>query len=191
MRLAEVIMRAVRKAQQDTRVAMPARVISYDPSTRLARVQILQPDRTEDGVQVAQPVIPEVPVFMPSGGGVSMTFPIKPGDEGIVHFADQDIGGWSQDGDASAPDSRRRHSLTDGMFVPGTGRGQADSDNLVISFGGSTITMTPDGGVTIDAPNGLDITGPGITHNGIKIGDDHVHPILGGSSSPGPTGGPQ
>ena len=175
MWLDELINRAVRKAMRETRVSMPARIVGYDAGTRRAQVQILQPDRTEDGKEVAQPVITDVPVFMPIGGGAAITTPIGGGDTGIVIFADQDIGGWVADGDTSAPDSGRRHSMSDAMFIPGEGRAAADADNVVISFGGASITLDPGGGVTIVAPGGLEITSPTLTNNGVNIGDDHVH----------------
>lgn len=189
--LSELVKRTVAKALEETRSSMPAKVISYDASRRVAQVQILQPELTSDGKEVAQPVIAEVPVFMPIGGAGSMTFPVSPGDEGIAVFADQDIGGYVRDGDTSKPDSGRRHSLTDAMFYPGVVRGGADADNVVITCGSASITLQPGGKVVIDAPNGLEITGSGVTHNGTNIGDDHVHPISGGSSAPGPTEGPK
>lgn len=37
----------------------------------------------------------------------------------------------------------------------------------------------------------VNILGGTLLHNGANIGSSHVHPILGGSSAPGPTGGPQ
>ena len=188
MFLDELINRAVRKAMRETRVSMPARIVSYDAGARRARVQLLQPDRTEDGKTVAQPVITDVPVFMPIGGGASITTPIGGGDTGIVIFADQDIGGWVADGDTSPPDSGRRHSMSDAMFMPGDGRSAADADNVVISFGGASITLDPGGGVTIVAPGGVEITSPTLTHNGVNVGDDHVHSGVepGGANTAGP-----
>ena len=175
MRLEELVARIVRKAAQDIRVAMPAVIESFDPATRLARVRIVQADVTQDGVRIDQPVITDVPVFMPAGGGAGISVPIRPGDQGIIHFADQDIGGWAVDGDTSGPDTGRRHSLSDGLFVPGAGRGAVDADNVVISMGGASITLSPGGVVTINAPGGLSITGPSVTHNGKEIGDTHKH----------------
>ena len=76
-----------------------------------------------------------------------------------------------------------------------------------------SVDLTADGDVTVTAPNvnitatgeinmtapvinlsatgDLNVTGTNMTHNGINVGDSHVHPIAGGSSAPGPTGGPQ
>lgn len=44
---------------------------------------------------------------------------------------------------------------------------------------------------TVTGSGDLDITGTIFKHNGVNVGDTHVHPITGGSSAPGPTGGPQ
>jgi len=204
MFLDELINRAVRKAMRETRVAMPARIVSYNAGTRRAQVQILQPDRTEDGQQIPQPIVTEVPVFMPIGGGASITTPIGAGDTGIVMFADQDIGGWVADGDTSGTDSGRRHSLNDAMFMPGDGRSAADASNVIITFGGATIKITPGGDVDIDAPGNVSISSAGdvtisaggavdiqsadLTHNGVNVGDDHVHGGItpGGANTAGP-----
>ncbi len=188
--LSELVKRAVRKALEETRVSMPARVLSYDAGSRLARIQILQPEMTADGRTIQQPVITDVPVFMPIGGGASITLPVAAGDEGVVWFADQDIGAWAADGSTNA-NSDRRHSLSDAMFMPAQGRGQADPDNVVISFGGATITISPDGDIEMDSPTGVtiksdlsvdgEITATGdITSDTISL-TDHRH---GGGSRP-------
>lgn len=204
MFLDELIKRAVRKAMRETRVAMPARIVSYDAGKRRAQIQILQPERTEDGQEIEQPIVTEVPVFMPIGGGASITTPIAGGDTGIVMFADQDIGGWVADDDTSGPDSGRRHSLNDAMFIPGDGRSGADASNVIITFGGATIKITPGGEVDIDAPSDITISSAGdvtisaggavdiqsadLTHNGVNVGDDHVHGgvIPGAAKTDGP-----
>ena len=183
MKLDELIARVVKKAAQDIRGPMPAKIISYDPKTRLARVQVLVADRTEDGLTIDQPIITDVPVFMPIGGGSAITTPIRVGDTGVVQFAGQDIGGWATDGDESPPDTNRRHSLSDAMFTPGQGRGEADPDNFKITFGGAVITIAPGGGVNITSPGDITLTASGglnivsatLTHNGVNISDDHVH----------------
>ena len=158
--LGELVKRTVRKAMAETRSSMPARIVSYDAGTRLASIQVLQPEVTDDDQVVEQPVITDVPVFMPIGGGAAVTFPVGGGDDGVVWFADQDIGAWVAGGQQSA-DSPRRHSLSDAMFMPAQGRGQADADNLVISFGGATITIQPSGNVEIDSPADVTITAGG------------------------------
>jgi len=170
MQLEELVMRIVRKTMREMRVSMPARIIGYDAATRRARVQIIGSERLPDGRTVAQPVVTDVPVFMPIGGGAALTMPIGAGDTGIVVFADQDIGGWTIDDEGTGQDSGRRHSLSDAMFIPGDGRSPADADNVVMSYGGATVKITPGGDVNIDAPGNITFTAAGdVTITGATI----------------------
>jgi hypothetical protein len=189
MRLEDLVQRIVNKALRETRVSMPGRIIGYDAATRRARVQIIGSEVLPDGRTVQQPVITDVPVFMPNGGGAAITMPIGAGDTGVLVFADQDIGGWTIDDDGRAPDSGRRHSINDAMFMPGAGRGEADATNFVITFNGATITISPGGEVTINSPGAVDIVSATLTHNGVNIGADHVH--SGVVVGPGKTGVPE
>ena len=83
---------------------------------------------------------------------------------------------------------------------------RSDGGMTIRAFG--SVDLTADSDVTVTAPaiiingpltiNGdvditgdLDVTSTNMTHNGTNVGDTHVHPITGGSSAPGPTGGPQ
>ncbi|MEE9159937.1 MAG: hypothetical protein V3U60_16320 [Gammaproteobacteria bacterium] len=64
-----------------------------------------------------------------------------------------------------------------------------DGGIAIRAFG--SVDLTADGAVNVTAGGTVNLTSPGLTHNGINVGDTHVHPILSGSSAPGPTGGPQ
>ena len=59
------------------------------------------------------PVLTDVPVFMP------IPYEINPGDACLVIFSDVDIDNWFETGEASAPNSPRRHSLSDGFAFVG------------------------------------------------------------------------
>lgn len=63
----------------------------------------------------------------------------------------------------------------------------ADGDVTVTA---PTINITATDEINLTAPE-INLTGANLKHNGVNIGDTHTHLILGGSSSPGPTGGPQ
>jgi len=52
-----------------------------------------------------------------------------------------------------------------------------------------SLTTIGGGGATISG--NVDFTGGTLTHDGVNVGKTHTHPILAGSSAPGPTGGPQ
>src|SRR5260363_73502 len=47
---------------------------------------------------VELPLLGDVPVFFPRGGGCTLTFPVQKGDECVVVFASRCIDGWWQSG---------------------------------------------------------------------------------------------
>lgn len=198
MQLSEVMKRGVAQAMRQTRVAMPAVVVSYDGGSGLASVRVLIPDVSPGGETAEQPVIPAVPVSFPRGGGASVTWPLGAGDTGIVIFADRDIGGWAVDGDTSPPESDRMHSLTDGMFIPGLGGGS--TGDLVLRMGSTTVTLTNDGvdivgNVTVKGDvaidGGLTTTGTTQSQGSISTDGDVVAGSISltGHSHPGDSGG--
>ena len=66
------------------------------------------------------PTLEDVPVHYPGGGGMSMTFPIKDGDEGLVIFASRNIDKWWQEGGVQEqPAPFRMHDISDGFAIPG------------------------------------------------------------------------
>jgi hypothetical protein len=170
---------------------MPARVVNYDAARQIVSVDVIQPEAMPDGEIVAQPVIVEVPVSWPRAGGAHMTFPIARGDTGLVMFADRDIGGWVSEGSEGAPDSKRTHSLTDAVFVPGIQGGgvQANASDVEIQYQGSTIHIRESGQVEVNAPNVVvnadvaSFTGD-VVADGISLkGHTHTDSIGGTTSS--------
>jgi phage baseplate assembly protein gpV len=77
--------------------------------------------RTPDGVTtlVNLPVIPDVPVVFPRGGGYVLTFPVAVGDEVLIVHAARNIDGWWQQGGIQPPFDSRMHDITDAFVVPG------------------------------------------------------------------------
>ena len=88
--------------------ALPGNVVSFDPETQTAAIQPAVRLGT-----LPYPVLTDVPVFMP------IPFEINPGDACLVIFSDVDIDNWFETGEASAPRSARRHSLSDGFAFVG------------------------------------------------------------------------
>ena len=88
--------------------ALPGNIITFDPETQAATIQ----PAAKIG-SLPYPVLTDVPVFMP------VPFDITPGDPCLVIFSDIDIDAWFQTGEASAPNSARRHSLSDGFAFVG------------------------------------------------------------------------
>lgn len=147
MNLSELVNRLVKETMRRMRVSMPAEVIKYDAGRSMVQVKIVQPEIMPDGEIVDQSIISEVPVSFMQCGGAVLSFPINPGDTGLVVFADRDIGGWVSAGDTGAPETNRTHSITDGVFIPGIQPGGAsvNADDVEISYAGSLINIRKDG----------------------------------------------
>src|SRR5260364_26635 len=68
---------------------------------------------------VELPLLGDVSVFFPRGGGCTLTFPVQKGDECVVVFASRCIDGWWQSGGVQRPMEPRRHDLSDGFAFIG------------------------------------------------------------------------
>jgi hypothetical protein len=88
-------------------------------------VTVLNAKGTFDTVQL--PPLVDLPIAWPGGGGVTLTFPIKKGDECLVVFASRCIDAWWQQGSGNAgapgsialPPDDRMHNLSDGVAYVG------------------------------------------------------------------------
>ncbi len=119
---AEVIRNAIEDVLKDTHCSNPAVVLSYNASTQLAQVQplLMRTFVNDDGtIDVeAQPVINNVPVAWPAGGGFRMTFPLGAGDIVGLIFADQSLDIWKSQGGQVDPVDQRIHSINDCWAIP-------------------------------------------------------------------------
>ena len=178
--------------------AMPGIVKSVDMAKQRCSVQIsiksIQKDEKGNFKQVALPLLQDVPLQFPGGGGAALTFPVKPGDETLVVFSSRSPDSWQQNGgENNAPIDAATHSLSGGFALMGfrsdpkaqalTGGAHADEVQLRSEDGQSSISLRPGGAITIKnqdvtlalSSGGLDITGGYVKHNGRNIGHDHVH----------------
>lgn len=114
--LAQAIMSAMR-------VSIPGIIQSFDPGAVTAVVQpaIKGVEHDESGaeVSVSLPLLVDVPVVFPRGGGCTLTFPVKEGDECLVIFADRCIDFWWQSGGIQEPVDGRMHDLSDAFCIVG------------------------------------------------------------------------
>lgn len=149
--------------QAEIWTALPGLVESFDPAAMTVSVQPAVKGQVQDergtASAVDMPLLADVPVVFPCGGGFSLTYPIKPGDECLVVFASRCIDGWWQSGGVGGTPDERMHDLSDGIAIVGP-RSQArklipavDADNVQLRTddGKAHITMLPD--YTIRAQN--------------------------------------
>lgn len=174
----EVIRAALFAHQAGVWTAMPGIIQSFDPVKMTAVVQptiqgtqaILDPT-TPGGMQtksVNMPLLPDCPVIFPSGGGVTLTFPIKAGDECLVVLANRCIDAWWQQGGIQPPMEARMHDLSDGFVIVGPRSqprvlaGVSTALATLRSDDGTTsVSLDPTGHiVAITAPGGINLTGP-------------------------------
>lgn len=100
--------------------ALPGIVTAFDPATQTATVQPAMRSRLSGSSDtILLPLIHDVPVFFPGSRHAAMTFPIEPGDECLLIFADSAIDRWFETGEAEAPDSTRHHDLSDAFAFVG------------------------------------------------------------------------
>ncbi|GFM38007.1 Gp138 family membrane-puncturing spike protein [Desulfovibrio psychrotolerans] len=143
--------------------ALPGIVESFDPDAETVSVQPAISGTVQDEAgrsrSVNLPLLVDVPVVFPAGGGFTLTYPIRKGDECLVIFASRCIDAWWQNGGIGRPLETRMHDLSDGFAFVGP-RSQVrrlapgvDADNVQLRTddGKAHVTMMPD--YTIRAQN--------------------------------------
>ena len=191
------------------RVSMPGIIESFDPIMCTCSVQPALKGQVADALgnfkSAPLPVLVDVPVIFPRGGGCTITFPIKAGDECLVIFSDRCIDFWWQNGGVQEPVDQRQHDLSDAFAIVGP---QSQAQKISGISTTSVQVRTDDGRSFIELMQGgnVNITTPLLTVNGnvqvngtvTSTGDQvakgisqtgHVHSgVQSGSSQ---TGGPQ
>ena len=199
----EVMSLAVNHYLQDVHTCMPGTITEYDPVKQRVSVKpsikrrIVHSDGTEATEEI--PVIPNVPMQFPRGGGAFFALPMKKGDPVLLHFAERSIDSWaSSSGGVVDPNDVRMHDLTDAIATPGcapykNALKDTDTANLVIGFdeGGVQAHMSPSGKFSVKVK--------GIADEAVALGNAlqifwdtvftpfwiaHVHPTALGSSGP-------
>lgn len=140
--LEELIDHAITCRLQQVYTALPARVVSFDAASASVVVQPF-PAMYDKGEAVAIEEL-HAPVQYPSGGGFTITFPLKAGDVGAIHVSTLPLGRYRSDGAEGDPADVRRFDLSDAWFVPAS----AGRDRPTVSATDAVIT-TPDGGALL------------------------------------------
>lgn len=159
--------------------ALPGIVEAFDPIALTVSVQpAIQANVTaEDGATraAALPLLVDVPVVFPQGGGFLLTFPIREGDECLVVFSSRCIDGWWQSGGVQPQAEQRMHDLSDGIAIVGP-RSQASPVTPAVSTqavqlraedGTSFVEIAPDGVLTCKAQTRLILDAPQILIKGV------------------------
>ncbi|WP_075808593.1 Gp138 family membrane-puncturing spike protein [Raoultella ornithinolytica] len=211
----EVYDSILKGAKQSVRVSMPGVIKSFDPESVTCVVEVSiyipKPESTEGKSidrlaqdNVFYPLILDAPVIFPRGGGCTLTFPVKEGDECLVVFADRCIDFWWQSGGVQNGSRGRMHDYSDAFVIPGP-QSQAKkisgiSTNAVelrSDDGSAKLSLNPASGeISGTAPGGFNLNGLQILPDGRlqlvdgSIVDKHTHGgVESGGSSTAPLGG--
>lgn len=106
---------------QDMLTSIPAKIVTYDPVTQKASVQV-HIQRIVKGQPKTLPNILEVPVWLPVSSSATITFPINKGDTGLLIFCQRSLDVWkssSTSSDPINPMDNRKVNLNDCIFLPG------------------------------------------------------------------------
>lgn len=207
----EQVLDAVRqKTHSELRVAMPGIIQSFDANavTCVVRPAIRGEIQQSNGTVTPKelPLLVDVPVIFPRGGGVTLTFPIKPGDECLVVFADRCIDFWWQSGGVQDAVDGRMHHLADAFAIVGpqsqaqkisgisTSSAQLRSDDgaamIEINPSSHAVTVTTSGKLTANASGGTEITSPTIVLNGNVTINGNLSQGMGSSGGSATMNGP-
>jgi len=123
----------------DLHVGLPARVESFDSGKGTCDARPVlrhRVGRGEDETAERLPVLRDVPVLYPRGGGFLLSWPLQAGDYVWLTFADATLDEWARQGGSDVtPSATRQHDLADavayaGLGAPG-GAGAASSTDMV------------------------------------------------------------
>lgn len=115
---------------------LPARVIAVNPERTRVQVQPLVKVVTTSGEAVSRAQLLSVPILSLGGGGFVLSFPVNTGDLGWIKANDRDIALFLQSYAESTPNTSRKHSFSDAVFIPDAMRGFTiageDADRVVL-----------------------------------------------------------
>lgn len=149
--LAEILSIAIESRLATVHTCIPGRVIAYDKDSNLAEIQVeVRQFYPPDDVETELPPLVDVPIQWPAvSDSCYMTFPIKKGATGMIHFCERDFSNWLMDGGDQGPEEYRRFSISDSFFVPGIApkgkMAKADDTDIVITNGSTEFRINPEG----------------------------------------------
>lgn len=158
------------------KVALPGIIKSFDPKavTCVVKVGLRQRVRRDNGQwrSADYPLLVDVPVVFPRGGGCTLTFPLTTGDECLVVFADRAIDNWWQNGGTQEVNDERQHSLSDAFVLPGPQSQarkisdiSAQSAQLRTDDGKAFIELTREGEINVTTPGTITLNAGQVTIN--------------------------
>lgn len=162
---------AFTKFLQKTDDMLPAKVISYNKATNLAKVQPIIMIISTANEQIPRAAVASIQVYQASAGGFILRFPVKAGDLGWIKASDRDISLFKQTMASAPPNTQRKHSFEDAIFYPQAAFdlvtiADADADSVVLqNYAGTCKIALSDTGITMTAPDSIILNTTTVTVN--------------------------
>lgn len=182
--LASNIKQGVDARLKELHTSIPGIIESFDAEKQLASIQpaikrifITREGNEEILTPSDLPILINVPVIFPRGGGFSLTFPVKKGDECLLTFCERSIDNWHATGKIQIPGARRFHSLSDATAFVGLSsltnkipNYDDTSTQLKSDDGKVEITLLTDGTISTKAETKVTVDAPDAEFTGnVKI----------------------
>lgn len=151
----ELVTAHIAKAKNSIFTSLPAKIISFDADSCTCSAQPMISIDSEY-TEMIMPRIDGVPVYFPSGGGASLTFPVKKNDTCILVFSMLPLEDWihSDGKKMSFTNGGRSHDITDACALVGfgtkTNNAKADPDNVVLKYGSTKLIVKNDGNAVLE-----------------------------------------
>ena len=105
--------------KDNVRTSVPGHILSFDPVTQMAEVQIGLMLEDRQGKQEARRPIICVPVLFWGAAGGTLECRVANGTEGVLFFSQECIDSWVDQGGVAVKSEPRRFSINDCYFIPG------------------------------------------------------------------------
>ena len=142
---------ALKQALKGINTCLPGLVVSYDAATRRAKVQAALQMVSANGNPVPRPVVADVPVVFPSGGGFSLTFPLAVGDPVLLVYSQRGLRDFKRTHAMSQPGVESFFSYRDAIAIPGFAPVGAWEPEHEIAISSDGIRIKTSGTVSIEA----------------------------------------
>lgn len=190
--LDDVLSLVGRKLLMEKDDMLPARIISWNPDTNRAQIEIMYQTTMTSGEMHQMSAPAEVPVQFPGGGGFILVFPLKEGSLGWIKAADRDMSLFLQSYDVQPGNTPRIHCFEDGVFIPdvmhafkmsngdgisiqttdGANAVTVTDSSVVMKVGAATLTLT--GGKLVSS---VPFEAPNVKAGGVEmVGHVHTNP---------------
>jgi len=157
--------------------AIPAIVVDVDLSAQTLSaqpsIQAVVRDKDNKTTNVTLPVLINVPIVFPRGGGFALTLPVAAGDEVLIVFASRCIDAWWQSGGVGVQVEQRMHDLSDGFAIlaptsqPKKLSGVSSTSVQVRNEAGTTyVEIDSSGKIKLVSPSEVKVASPSIILDG-------------------------